>query len=61
MGIEKRDRYNIREALMQVAVTAACPAPHSYRGTWKPNMLIVNQWKSENDYMQFYDSGKLTL
>lgn len=43
--------------IFQVAVTAVCPEPAMYRGTWKPHMLIINQWSSATDYNTFYNSG----
>lgn len=54
------NEYSPKTAQMKdsgkVAVTAACPEPVKYKGNWKPNMLIINQWNTATDYHTFYNS-----
>ncbi|XP_067948125.1 uncharacterized protein [Watersipora subatra] len=40
----------------EVVVTAASTNLISYRGSWKPSMLIINQWPDEASYHTFYNS-----
>ncbi|KAF6040530.1 hypothetical protein EB796_001167 [Bugula neritina] len=41
----------------QVFVSAACHNPINHRGTWRPSLIILNQWGSEADYYSFYNSA----
>jgi len=42
----------------KVTVSVVCPTPVSYRGTWKPHMIIINQWSNETAYNTFYNSDE---
>ena len=51
--------FTIFNLFSKVTVSVVCPSPISYRGTWKPHMIIINQWLSETAYNTFYNSGNI--